>query len=677
MPQRCKATIFMARNNFEKFLCGFASLWLCNFITLSQDDSTRMFSPISVFAEVDSITRISIVSLSVPDYLLNEERLKNLAVTDIGSALKIIPGVQLKDYGGIGGIKTVSYRSLGANQTGVIVDGNKLTNAQSGSINLSAFELFGLQEIRFTSGQVSDKNTSASSYLLTNSISVSSLLAQKPTKINLQFVSNSSSINSFENGILYQQPFGKNFFIGAQSIVKFGSGAYNYAYPISGIEGNQKRENSNLLNYKLKVQGGFDNEKSKLLLTANYYNNEQELPGAVVLYNPSNDQKLWNEEYRIVANYFLKFEKTKINFNAFHQNYFTRYFDPNFLNMAGFIDANYYQTNTGGGVLLHHKILKSKQDFFYGSDLIYSSLNGNNLALTPSRIENNSVLGLSGNLGQFKYAANLTVQLIQDNQKSTGVSTINNFSKASPFLSLAWLPFKKQVLRLRAFYKRSFTMPSFNDLYYNFIGNTNLKPEAAHVFNFGITYAKSIKQFRFELTTDFFYNKISNKIIAIPTKDLFNWSMQNIGKTQAQGIDINGLIAWQKNRTIITLNGSYSYNQSLDKTSETSSTYNAQIPYTPFHSANGSIAIDWKKFVLSTNLLYSGFRYTLNENIYANYLAPYTDITIVLSKKISLKNNSEIYFSASAHNVLNKNYEIIKSFPMPGRFYQFSFQFKL
>src|SRR4051812_48351609 len=46
-------------------------------------------------------------------------RLNSLSVAD---AIRFFSGLQVKDYGGIGGLKTVDVRSMGTNQTGVFYD---------------------------------------------------------------------------------------------------------------------------------------------------------------------------------------------------------------------------------------------------------------------------------------------------------------------------------------------------------------------------------------------------------------------------------------------------------------------------------------------------------------------------------------------------------------------------
>ena len=63
------------------------------------------------------------------------------AYTIWAMALKRFAGVQVKDYGGVGGMKTVNIRGLGAGHTGVTYDGVQVGDCQSGQVDLSASRL--------------------------------------------------------------------------------------------------------------------------------------------------------------------------------------------------------------------------------------------------------------------------------------------------------------------------------------------------------------------------------------------------------------------------------------------------------------------------------------------------------------------------------------------------------
>jgi outer membrane cobalamin receptor len=88
-------------------------------------------------------------------------------------------------------------------------------------------------------------------------------------------------------------------------------------------------------------------------------------------------------------------------------------------------------------------------------------------------------------------------------------------------------------------YKQSFRMPTFNDLYYNIVGNLNLKPENVHQLNAGLLFSIARNnQFAISGRADLFINQVNNKIIAVPTQNLFVWSMRNIGQVQTKGIEL-------------------------------------------------------------------------------------------------------------------------------------------
>jgi vitamin B12 transporter len=655
-------------------LCAFVVLWQLTFCVWTQEDSARILRPVSIMTEMDSIARISVLSSAIPHFVLTEEKLADLAVNDIGAAMKFIPGAQLKDYGGIGGIKTVSFRSLGASHTAVLVDGVRIPNVQSGAVNLSAFEIFGVQQLDFTSGQVQDANAVASAYVQPNVLALQTLIATKPEGFSCRLYGNVTTVSAYDQGILLRVPLGKKFFFGVQGFTRYGKGDYVFNYPLSGIETEQRRQNSALFNLRLRSVFGMETGTSKTLFSFSAVNNQQQLPGAIILYNPSNDQQLWNEDYRASIVHDRRIGTWKLNLNGFYQSAYTHYYDPHFLNLKGYIDDTYLQQNAGGGFMLKHLGLKGKGVFFLGSDFIYSSLDGRNVAIEPLRIENNSVLGLTAAAGRFVLESNLTVQFVRDRSTHDNKPVITRFFETSPFASLSWRPIKNEALRIRSFYKHAFQLPTFNDLYYNFIGNSNLRPERANLCNLGLSYARRFGKWAAELSLDGFYNTIYDKIVAIPTKDIFNWSMQNIGEVHATGLDAGFLIHTSKGPWKFTWNGSYTYNLSLDVTDPESSTYEQQIPYTPFRSGTAGVAIRRKDLAFQVNAIHSGFRYSLNENNYANYLPPFTDLSVNLSVDFGIGKRVNGTTRFAAMNLIGKNYEVIRSFPMPGRYYQFTLQ---
>ena len=78
---------------------------------------------------------------TAPTQLVTQKQLLYQGVTDLSDALRRFSGVNVRDYGGAGGVKTISVRSLGSQHTAVAYDGITITDAQSGQIDLSRFLL--------------------------------------------------------------------------------------------------------------------------------------------------------------------------------------------------------------------------------------------------------------------------------------------------------------------------------------------------------------------------------------------------------------------------------------------------------------------------------------------------------------------------------------------------------
>ncbi len=79
----------------------------------------------------------------------------------VADLLRRFTGVQVKDYGGVGGLKTINVRSLGSEHVGVFLDGVQIDNAQNMQVDLGRFSLDGLEAVSLYNGQKSLRLQSA------------------------------------------------------------------------------------------------------------------------------------------------------------------------------------------------------------------------------------------------------------------------------------------------------------------------------------------------------------------------------------------------------------------------------------------------------------------------------------------------------------------------------------
>ena len=90
----------------------------------SQQDSIHTIKEVVITAR---LTQQEIV----PSQSLKGVELQRLNSQSVADALRYFSGIQLKDYGGVGGIKTVDIRSMGTHHLGIFYDGIELGNAQT------------------------------------------------------------------------------------------------------------------------------------------------------------------------------------------------------------------------------------------------------------------------------------------------------------------------------------------------------------------------------------------------------------------------------------------------------------------------------------------------------------------------------------------------------------------
>ena len=125
----------MRRNTFIKkmsvLLCCQA-LSLSLFAQQQKVDTAHIYSIPEIMVSDPYQTRE--VRSASPLQVFNKEELKNLQALQVSDAVKHFAGVTVKDYGGIGGLKTVSIRSLGAQHTAVSYDGITVSDCQTGQI---------------------------------------------------------------------------------------------------------------------------------------------------------------------------------------------------------------------------------------------------------------------------------------------------------------------------------------------------------------------------------------------------------------------------------------------------------------------------------------------------------------------------------------------------------------
>ena len=599
------------------------------------------------------------VLASTPIQTLSHTDMERLGIHDMGDALKRFAGVQVKDYGGVGGMKTVNIRGLGAGHTGVTYDGVQVGDCQSGQVDLSRFTLDNVSLVSLQIGQEDNIYQSAKAYTSAGLINISTLQGVSDRKPHLTTTLHTGSYGLFSPSLLYHQQFSR-LGIGAYTSYERADGVYWFTLK-NGIKTiHERRNNSDIKTWRSELNMSYQlTDKQTLQWKAYAFTSNRGLPGAVIYDNTYSAERLKDKNVftqMLYENLFSNRIKMKA---AAKWNYaWSRYSD---IPASGYKEDTYRQNETYLTAALWTNPLQGL-NLSFAQDYAHNHLSMTlPKAANPTRNSLWTALAANYQIGAFSVNASLLATNIYERVKQGNAS--DGFHRLSPAFSMQWRCL--QDFRLRFGYKDIFRTPTLNELYYTGIGNRHLNPEKSRQWNLGATYSHTFNRtLLLSLTADGYFGNVTDKIIAVPK--MFYWQMMNAGKVRQLGLDVSANIEkrWG-NDWSISATGSYSLMKATDISDPTAVYYRNQIAYTPRHSGSASILLHTPWLDFCYNVLVMGERYTLSYNIPDNRMRPFADHSITLSREFKIS-KQQLRVQFDVRNLGNKNYEVVRFYPMPG-----------
>jgi vitamin B12 transporter len=639
----------------------------------AQSDTTKKINEVKVSSSaIPQIQNpVPVQSTSVADF-------KRTASFNVADAIRNFAGVNIKDYGGIGGLKTVSVRSLGADNTAVLYNGVQLNDAQNGQIDLSKFNLNNVEEIALYNAQPTDILQTARAYASANVLAIKTIHPaldfRKP--YNIIFGIKGGSFGLVNPYLQWQQKVSKYWSFVINSSVQEANGRYKYHEARDGSDTLAIRKNGDV--HVQQADGGLywaKSDSDKFNFQFNFYNSKRGLPGPVVFYAAPTNQRLQNRDFFVQSGYQHKADNgLQLLINAKYAHSYVRYLDTGVYNNNGVIDEHYRQNDFYISGALAYKLMPNWK-ISYASDADISNLQSDVYKYAfPTRTSLFNVIATDFSIGQWRLQANLLNTYIHDEVKSGSAAASR--SAFTPAVIATFKPFASQNLLLRAYYKSTFRNTTFAEQYYYAIVPRPLKPEYANQYNIGAVYTKSFAGIfdYINISADAYYNHVKDKISYIPTRSPETPSVINLGKVDIRGLDVvlkSGFKPFYNWRGLLSV--SYTYQQALDVTNPTDLYYLEQIPYTPKHTLALNAGFTHKQFGVYYNEIFSSSRYQNSNNVPEYYLPKYSvsDASFVYNFLAGAK---PVTASFEVNNLFNKNYAVISSYPMPGRSYRLTFQ---
>lgn len=615
----------------------------------------------------------------IPVQMLAGEELQKLSVHSVADAIRYFSGIQIKDYGGIGGLKTVNIRGLGTQHVGVFYDGVQLGNAQNGQIDLGRFSLDNMEAVSLYNGQKSAIFQSAKDFASAGSIYMT---ARHPSfgegqNYRLKGTFKTGSFGLVNPSVLLEHRLSKQVSGSLSAEYMYTSGKYKFRYrQKNGYDITETRKNGDVEAIRAEYGLFGDMQGGEWKAKAYLYNSEWGLPGAAVRETGDfvHEDRQWDTNFFLQGSFRKHWGNYSLQTNGKYAYDYLHYLSDPRLDVTTMYVNNHYR---------QHELYFSAANMlnilpFWSADVSvdfqWNKLNADLVNFVyPCRYTALVAAATALHFERFKLQANLLGTFVHETTKVPNAAA-GDKHKYTPTVVASWQPFKNEDLNLRAFYKKIFRMPTLNDLYYTFIGNIDLNPEYTTQYDIGVTYSRKFRggyPVRLEFQADAYYNEVTDKIVAMPTSNQFRWTMVNLGYVEMRGVDVALQTEWHLLKDLkANLRVNYTYEKAQDFTDAKSDYYGGQIPYIPWHSGSAVLNLSYRDWDMNYSFIYTGERYESSANIPENYAKEWYTNDLSLSRRLHWK-KMLWKLTAEVNNVFNQQYEVVQWYPMPGINFRF------
>ena len=541
---------------------------------------------------------------------------------DITGELHQVPGLQLGDYGGFAGLKTVSLRGLGSPHTAVYVDGVRVGNVQSGQGDMGMLEID-----NFSSAVVDYAQNSISFNTARPTFGKSRIAGKADFKIG----SFGTYLPTARVDLKLSHKLSMS--VNAAGIISKGD------FPVADYG---RRANNDIRQIRTGVNLFGSMKDGDFHVKAFCNAAERGTPGSVSW--PSEDRQK--------------------DMNAYLQGVMKKSFSPLYtlrLSAKAGYDDIYYTSSWGDSQYGQTELQLNSSHVFsirswwkvsFAADLQWDRLASTNYS--ASRTTAISALSTSFNFKRLS----LNVAAEYSGHFDKGQTSRHALSPSMDFRVRTI-----ENLDIVGFARRAYRVPMFNELYYVGYGNPDLKPEDAWLTDLGVDFHKAVSRtWNLKAKIDGFCNLLSNKITSAPTaEDPDIWLPYNIGKVRSIGLDIFSGADFTYGNWKGEMSIRYSCQSAIDRTPESYS-YGQQIPYIAKHTVTANVRVSWKGYEANPRWILKSGRNDSTGN-----LADWNTLDLTLSKTFRIKGPLSLGINVAAKNLLDCRYELVSGYPMPGR----------
>lgn len=619
--------------------------------------------------EIEEVIISGSTSKSLNNLHLNQKRIENKLAPDLGAILALLPGLQIRTYGDVGGLKTAGFRSLGAAHSSIVIDLQNQPVTQTGSTDLSSIPTEFIKSVAIIRQDGTNVSLPIQSKLAGSLIHISTIhQSDNSDSSTLRIGLQNGSFGYYSGDLAARFRYKKLLLSITGKARKYeGNFPFEYQNAHQTISAIRKNNGCSDLNGTTSLTW-FLNKSNTLSIKGTINEAKKDLAGAVVFYNETANQHLSSGEQNLTLWHKFALKRSQWITQLTAQNSHLTYLDSNYLNQQGYLEQSFYTRYLNGQTQFAFQINPIVK-LSIGSEISSERITAGTVTGNPERTTLNQFLASKFTVSNHDLEMQIGVQHVTD-QRGTGTK------KLLILPAFQYVFAFKKIATIGLIGRFTVRQPTFSELYYQQVGNASLKPEEASLVSLPakFTWKKGTWYNSFRLEPFYTYSK--NKIVAIPTKNLFVWSIQNIGISESIGCELFNESKIKLKNSVLGQSVSFTYQKATDLSNPNSVLYRSQLTYIPKFS--GSVELDWSRQKWSVYTLFSAqsMRYGLQENIPSNEVPGYYTIDLGASYLFKIK-TQKLKVSACVKNITNQYNQYIRYFVLPGINYQIRLAYEI
>ena len=599
----------------------FSSLLLAGISAQSQAQENPTDNSLELPNMVVTATRTEVAKnqLATATTVYTRKDIERLQVQTLPDLLKGTSGIDVTQQGGYGKIASVFMRGTSPDQLLVLIDGIKVGSATTGTSPFEFIPMDSVERVEIIKGPQSSLYGSEAMGGVIQIFTRKGAATEKPT---ITVDSGGGTYSTYKAAGTVSGKWKNNWYTLGSS--GFGSHGFNAQQPTFGPFGVNQPDND-----------GYNNAAVNARVGRHFQNNGE----VEAFFMRTQGTTNYDGNFQDKTNFIEQVVGTTASMNLMENWRSTLRFgesqdDQDQFAPGGAFSSKFNSTRWNATWLNQFKI-SDNHKLILGSDYRLDEVNSSESYNKNSRYDVGVFTELNSQLWDDHFV-NASVRY--DNNQAFGNYVTGN---------VGWRYNWNYGISLLAKFGNAFKAPSLNDLYFPNFGNPNLKPEESTSYETGVIGNHDWGQWEIRA----YQTNIDNLIT--PTMDpiTFNFSAENIGKAQIQGIETEIGTQW------LGWNGKLTMNLLDPKNVET----NGRLPRRAQEMLSFDLSRTFGSFDVGTYVLAQGDRFDNTQNTIK--VAGF--VTVDLRSAYHLNKNWML--SAKLNNLLDKNYQTVDTYNMAGR----------